>query len=62
MTKMTDVRPIYYMPDEKRAFARGWRHGNAGLPAGRSKLPHAYARGYNEGLANRPDPRISQEI
>lgn len=53
MTLMTDARPTWYMPDEKRAFARGFREGAAGKPQGRSKWPNAYARGYNEGLATR---------
>lgn len=51
MTQITDACPSYFMPVEKRAFARGWRDGCAGKEQGRSKYPNAYSRGYWEGRA-----------
>lgn len=50
MTKMSQAIPTYFMPAEKRAFARGFRDGAGGKPLGTSKAwPQAYSRGYWEG-------------
>lgn len=45
--------PTYYMPEEKRAYQRGWQHGITGKPRGKSKLPNAYNKGYWEGVADK---------
>lgn len=58
--RLLAARPTYYMPEENRAFGRGWRDGTDGVPMRRSPYPNAYARGYNEGLADaltrQPEP------
>lgn len=59
MTKITDTCPVWYMPSEKRAFARGYRDGAKGKLGNPGLYPVAYKNGHEAGVIDTAHERAA---